>query len=264
MHVKFDKCEQFSFIRTFHTGLKTSPWSWISNQITPCNTCLVLKYEYSDTSNVRYVLQCMTSQSKLICIYGMVLVRYLEGGGGFFLACKDLGRMFNNSFPTCVFFCLFFFYVEISSGKLTPFFRPGSVHSGSASWDDCDRVFLMSCVWARFLIDSHTLPGQWHSQPTPTSIDQGCMCVLHFWQNDRGLLYATAVTGGWNGHWIRVSWLWRRLSRCSCRDSNLQSFNHKFSILTYKLSWLRRHSKHIHIVCHTTLIIFTLMLKVLV
>ena len=26
----------------------------------------------------------------------------------------------------------------------------------------------MSCVWARFLIDSHTMPGQWHSQPTPT------------------------------------------------------------------------------------------------
>ena len=27
----------------------------------------------------------------------------------------------------------------------------GSVHSGSASWDDCGRAFLLtSCVWARF------------------------------------------------------------------------------------------------------------------
>ena len=26
-------------------------------------------------------------------------------------------------------------------------------------------------------------------------------CYLHFWQNDRDLLCATAVTWGWNGHW---------------------------------------------------------------
>ena len=26
------------------------------------------------------------------------------GGGGFFLACEDLGRMFNHSFPACDFF----------------------------------------------------------------------------------------------------------------------------------------------------------------
>ena len=28
-------------------------------------------------------------------------------------------------------------------------------------------------------------------------------CCLHFWQNDWGLLRATAVTQGWNGHRIR-------------------------------------------------------------
>ena len=26
-------------------------------------------------------------------------------------------------------------------------------------------------------------------------------CHLHFWQNDQGLLHATAVTRGWNGYW---------------------------------------------------------------
>ena len=26
-------------------------------------------------------------------------------------------------------------------------------------------------------------------------------CHLHFWQNDRDLLHAAAVTRGWNGHW---------------------------------------------------------------
>ena len=49
--------------------------------------------------------------------------------------------MFDNSFPACAFFFFLFFKMEISSHKLIPLFRPGSVHSGSASWDDCDRVF---------------------------------------------------------------------------------------------------------------------------
>ena len=42
--------------------------------------------------------------------------------------------MFDNSFLACA----FFFKEEISSRTL---FMPGSVHSGSASLDDCDRVF---------------------------------------------------------------------------------------------------------------------------
>ena len=57
--------------------------------------------------------------------------------GGFFLVCKNLGGMFSNSFPACT----FFFKVEISLRTLIPLFMPGSVHSGSASWDDCDWVF---------------------------------------------------------------------------------------------------------------------------
>ena len=36
---------------------------------------------------------------------------------------------------------------------------------------------LTSCVWVRFLIESHTVPGQRHSQPTPTSFGQGCKRV---------------------------------------------------------------------------------------
>ena len=52
------------------------------------------------------------------------------GGGGFFLMCKDLGRMFDNSFPTCAFF---FFNVEISVCTQIPLFTPKLVHSGSVS-----------------------------------------------------------------------------------------------------------------------------------
>ena len=55
------------------------------------------------------------------------------------------------------------------------------------------------------------MPAQRHSQPTSTSLGQGCIrclgvtCHLHFWQNDRGLLRAIAITRGWNGHRMRVS-----------------------------------------------------------
>ena len=53
---------------------------------------------------------------------------------------RSLGECLTiHSLPALFFFL--FFKVEISSRKLIPLFRPGSVHSGSASLDDCDRVF---------------------------------------------------------------------------------------------------------------------------
>ena len=106
---------------------------------------------------------------------------------------------------------------------------------------------LTSCMWARFLIGSHTMPAQRHSQPTPTSLGQRCMsvtCHPHFWQNDRSLLRATAVTRGWNGHRKRVvtqSWLWRRKFSCrSCRDSNSQPFGALTTFLKHLLSVTHR------------------------
>ena len=60
-----------------------------------------------------------------------------NGDGGSFLACEDLGERLDESFLTCTFFLLFFFWVEISLHAPVPLFRPGSVHSGSASWDNC-------------------------------------------------------------------------------------------------------------------------------
>ena len=65
-------------------------------------------------------------------------------------------------------------------------------------------------------------------------------CHLHFWQNDRGLLRATAVTRGWNGCRNKVitdSWPCRRkFSRPSCMDSNQRPFNHESGVLTTELS----------------------------
>ena len=60
--------------------------------------------------------------------YSLSVVYFI--GGGFFLTCEDLGGRFDDSFSVSAFF---FFQVDISSCTLIPQFRPGSVHSGSAS-----------------------------------------------------------------------------------------------------------------------------------
>ena len=86
-------------------------------------TVIISKYSISDASPVH-----TWSHLPLVALCG-----------GFFLACEDLGRMFDHSFPPQHFF--FFLEVEISSRTLIPLFMPGSVHSGSASWDDCGRMF---------------------------------------------------------------------------------------------------------------------------
>ena len=58
-----------------------------------------------------------------------------KSGGGFFLACEDFGRMFDNLFPACAF--LFVLLMDFSSRTLSSLLRPRSVHRGSA----CDRMF---------------------------------------------------------------------------------------------------------------------------
>ena len=77
-------------------------------------------------------------------------------------------------------------------------------------------------------------------------------CYLHFWQNDRDLLRATAVThGGGTDTEIRVSTEsrpWRRkFSRRSCRDLNPRPFSHESGALTTELSLPPSVSVHSHI-----------------
>ena len=65
--------------------------------------------------------------------------------------------------------------VEISLHTLIPLFRLGTVHSGSASWDDCDRVF----------------PGELHASSFPDRFPHcvwtaaydafGTMIMLNLW-----------------------------------------------------------------------------------
>ena len=71
-----------------------------------------------------------------------VLCSMNNNGCDSFLACENFGRMSDHSFSACAFFFSFFFCeVEISSRTPIPLFMPGSVHSGSASCGDCDRIF---------------------------------------------------------------------------------------------------------------------------
>ena len=151
---------------------------------------------------------------------------------------------------------LFFFFflggdrdvwvVEVSFRTLIPLFMQGSVHSGSASWDDCERMFPdklgVSSFPHRFPHYARTAALSAYSDSAGSRV---CACLgvtyhLHFWQNDRGILRATAVTCGWNGQRIRASTksqIWRREFSCrSCRDSNSQSFDHESGVLTIKLS----------------------------
>ena len=84
----------------------------------------------------------------------------------------SLWGFWDNVWPfiPCLHFVLVvvLFKVEISLRTLIPLFSPVSVHSGSANWVDCGQVFPDE--WAHFQIGSHTMSGQQHSQPTPTSL----------------------------------------------------------------------------------------------
>ena len=65
---------------------------------------------------------------------------------GLFCTCQDLGRRFDELLPACSFLSTFFLFLREyqlarTSSIPVPFFRPGSVHCGSASRDDSSRAF---------------------------------------------------------------------------------------------------------------------------
>ena len=122
----------------------------------------------------------------------------------FFPRLQGLGENVCHPFFTCAFF-FFFFWVEISSRTLIPLFMSGSVHSGSASWDN----WQVACELFPNSFPRYAWTSAWssHSNFVGSKVYKclGATRHLHFQQNDQGLLCATAVTQGWNGHRIRVS-----------------------------------------------------------
>ena len=90
-------------------------------------------------------------------------------------------------------FCLGFFFfliVEISLHTVIPLFRPGSVHSGSMSWDDCVWVFpdklRVNSFPDRFPHYAWLAALSAHSDfiGSRVYVCLGVTCHLHFWQND--------------------------------------------------------------------------------
>ena len=69
------------------------------------NKCTVGEWEYSfSTAQVHKQVVPLKSLEVYLSIDPKC-----GGGSGFFLVCEDFGRMFDNSFPACAFFFLFFF-----------------------------------------------------------------------------------------------------------------------------------------------------------
>ena len=132
----------------------------------------------------------------------------------FSLLVRILGECLTTHSPPaflCVCVCFCFFEVEISSHTLLPLFRPGSVKSGSVSWDNRGRVIPdklhVSSFPDTFLHYSWTAArsaqSDFHGSRVYTCL--GVTWNLHFWQNDRSLLCATVVTWGWKRHQRRVT-----------------------------------------------------------
>ena len=85
---------------------------------------------------------------------------------GFLLVGKNYGERFVN-------FLNYFLKVKISLHVPILLFRPGSVHNGSANWNDCGQAFPDNLCVAHFP-DSlmgrfSSMPGH-QSQPIPTSL----------------------------------------------------------------------------------------------
>ena len=125
-------------------------------------TCMLLSVKQPDPM----IKNLKSIQYSLFCLFYAVTVKFSQGhqnwqkwlkvtranhyqkfqcncdsdGGGSFLACEAFGRMFDHSFPACVAFKIFFFWFR-SLHTLIPLFMPGSVHSCSASWEGCGRMF---------------------------------------------------------------------------------------------------------------------------
>ena len=110
-------------------------------------------------------------------IWSNLRSNYGGGGGGFFHACQDLGRMFDHSFPTCSSLSLSLSLLKCRLARALYFrclcqYQSTVAQRAETTVAECS---LTICVWVRFQIGPHTMHGQRHSQPTPTSLSQGCM-----------------------------------------------------------------------------------------
>ena len=159
----------------------------------------------SATSLSQYIRKCCNASDKSGLFHQTQLVLVLVA---FFLICKDLGRLFNHSFPYCPFF--FFFFLKWRFAHAHLFHSLGQNQSTSVAQqaETTGRLFPDKLRVNLFLDRFPHYVWTAFSQPTLIWLGHVCLgvsCLLRFWQNDQGLLHATAVTRGCNGHKVKVS-----------------------------------------------------------
>ena len=134
-----------------------------------------------------------------------------------------LGKCSTIHFPLHFFVVFFFFWSGDKLVQLIPLFRPGSVHSGSVSLDDCGWVFPHKLCVILFpeSFPHYAWTAAWsvHSDFVGSSMYVSLVVTHHlcFWRNARGLLCIRPpllpgfeLTTFWSRAWRstnKLSWL---------------------------------------------------------
>ena len=115
-----------------------------------CHICCSASSMKPQHGKIRMWLDCPSGVTTTIILIIRLLLCNLcfpfyacgGAGDGFFLACEDLGECWTIHSAHMLFSLKKKKNeAEISSRTLISLFRPGSVYSGSASWDNCSWVF---------------------------------------------------------------------------------------------------------------------------
>ena len=132
---------------------------------------------------------------------------------------KELSELIGQGFPKhswrccCSWLLLYSAILELFSSRLTARACDSSLHEWLARFRISTEVVYLQCwrSWChmKLLSCQHVLctpynPAPCHFMQSRICRVHACLavtCHLHFWQNDRDLLRATAVTQGWNRHW---------------------------------------------------------------
>ena len=88
------------------------------------------------------------------------------------LACEDFAGRLDDSFPSCAFLSNGDHLAHTSKARVSPQW----LSERRQLWPGVSRRVACELIFPDAVIGSHTVPGQ-HSQPTPTSLGQGCVHV---------------------------------------------------------------------------------------
>ena len=127
-----------------------------------------------DTSSQHGPTQCIVACPKHDTVLDSLVVVAVVA---FSSLVRILGGRSSDSFPVCA---VCFFSEEISLHTPLPLFKPGSVHSGSASWDDSGWVQLQlskttHAITSQFSKTTHAITSQFSWADHTTESKSGSM-----------------------------------------------------------------------------------------